>query len=1157
MWSRTSMLGKALALLASVSIVLPSFAADQPVLRHHLKAPVLFTGSTTSPGGGGDGDPPDEHTTSDPLTLHLGTPFPSWATVGDSFSSNIIPAGGVAPYTTSTVGAFPGGLQLDTSGVAGIFSAPGDFEFRIRAVDDEDIEAFYPLMSAPPIAVAVSSPLTLQAFAPATIPVTKDQEVVISAPVLTGGRGPMSYAIDPDDEGAVADPSTGAITFSSATTGLKGPFALTATDHDGRQATRSVSFDVTDQATLNYASTGFTAVFGQSGIAAAAPSGLESGTKTFSVTGGALPAGLALNASTGEISGTPTASGTGTVTVRVSYPDGRSASQTLSWSIAAPLGIAYRSPVFGAIVGTSFAPEMPTITGGVGGTLSYSVTAGAMGPGMVLNPETGGVSMTPTEAGNYAFTITANEAQSGLSASVALQWQVYPTIALTYSAASYAGVANQSLTIPAPTFAGGNGTVDHYAIATGSLPSGMTLNASTGAISGTPTSVGAFPVSVLVEDTSGFRSYASVSIGVQTDLALSYGSASYSGSQNASLSVPAPTVSGGTAAGRTFSIVSGTLPSGLSLNPSTGAITGTPTGFGSASVTIQVLESGTGYSASQSLTFDIGGTLSMNYSSTTHVLTVGTAFGLPSPTVTGGNGGTRTWSVSSGALPAGISLNASNGQLTGTPTTAGGPIAATIQVSEAGSGLTSSTSMSFTTYGQLTIAYSASSFLFTTGTSGTQVAAPTSNGGQGAKAFTLSGALPTGFSLNSSTGAITGTTSATGSSGSATVQVADQGGRTASQTLSWQVLAPVTVSLSNVADRRASTAVSMTIASSGGQGTTTISTGGTLPAGLTRSGTTISGTLSTVASATTYNFSVTASNAGGSATQNYSITVYPVLTAGSPGNFSFTSGNAYTSATPSKTGLRGTATWSLAPGSTALPTGIALNTSSGVITASATTIAPAVVGGIVLRLKDSTDNVTADSSAFTITINGASCTNVPFGSTLAHNGTLTAFQSASVSYGQLCSSEVRTCNNGTLSGSYTNQSCSVQPGTANDIYPANIKSLLTDLGIPLTSAVNTTGTTTFNHSSYNGTITIDLSGNVTAARTTNVTYFGNYCTSFVNILKSRLSAAQQNTLWVYGFTAMSTPYQSDGLWTAVTTACRSGKGNYTTSDPNVIIRNFQ
>ena len=54
----------------------------------------------------------------------------------------------------------------------------------------------------------------------------------------------------------------------------------------------------------------------------------------------------------------------------------------------------------------------------------------------------------------------------------------------------------------------------------------------------------------------------------------------------------------------------------------------------------------------------------------------------------------------------------------------------------------------------------------------------------------------------------------------------------------------------------------------------------------------------------------------------------------------------------------------------------------------------------------------------------SSCTR-PWGGTIAHGSSITAYQSSSVPCGNSCNSQTRTCTNGSLSGTYTNQSCSV------------------------------------------------------------------------------------------------------------------------------------
>ncbi|MBU1270266.1 MAG: hypothetical protein KKA06_06365, partial [Nanoarchaeota archaeon] len=60
------------------------------------------------------------------------------------------------------------------------------------------------------------------------------------------------------------------------------------------------------------------------------------------------------------------------------------------------------------------------------------------------------------------------------------------------------------------------------------------------------------------------------------------------------------------------------------------------------------------------------------------------------------------------------------------------------------------------------------------------------------------------------------------------------------------------------------------------------------------------------------------------------------------------------------------------------------------------------------------------------TVGPAPSCNLPWGGTTPHNTNVTAYQTSSVSLGQNCNSQTRNCNAGTLSGSYTYQTCSVQ-----------------------------------------------------------------------------------------------------------------------------------
>jgi hypothetical protein len=128
-----------------------------------------------------------------------------------------------------------------------------------------------------------------------------------------------------------------------------------------------------------------------------------------------------------------------------------------------------------------------------------------------------------------------------------------------------------------------------------------------------------------------------------------------------------------------WSVLSGSLPAGLSLSSSAGVISGTPTTTGTSTFTVQVSD-GNSQTASQGLTIEIIPDLP---TITTTALPSGTSMSAYTSTLTATGGTTPyTWSVFSGSLPPGLSLS-SSGTISGTPTTTGG-YSFTIQVADAG-----------------------------------------------------------------------------------------------------------------------------------------------------------------------------------------------------------------------------------------------------------------------------------------------------------------------------------------------------------------------------------------------------------------------------------------------------------------------------------------
>ncbi len=316
------------------------------------------------------------------------------------------------------------------------------------------------------------------------------------------------------------------------------------------------------------------------------------------------------------------------------------------------------------VVGTPFSTQV-NIFGGVGAHTA-SISNGSLPAGLTLDPATGIISGTPLTSGSFSFTVQVTDSSTApATTSQALTIRIGAPLVIS-NASLFDGVVGIAYSETLNSTGGlGNTT---WSIASGALPLGINIS-SAGVLSGTPTilNTAGTPVTIQVQDSALPLQTTTISGNIHIAPVLTI----------ATPTGPLPDAVVGLAYNFTFksnggltpitwSVKSGSLPSGLTLSPS-GTLTGTPTTGGSFSFTIQASD---GSSPAQTITINV------SVRSAT-LLAIATAGGALPDAVLGSNytpitlqfiGGTapQVWSVGAGQLPPGMGLSGS-GFISGLP----------------------------------------------------------------------------------------------------------------------------------------------------------------------------------------------------------------------------------------------------------------------------------------------------------------------------------------------------------------------------------------------------------------------------------------------------------------------------------------------------------
>src|SRR5207342_2919916 len=740
------------------------------------------------------------------LVITSTSPLPN-AQVGSAYSHTLTATGGVTPYAWAvSVGTLPAGLSLNasTGEISGTPTSYGPSSFTIELTDAASVvttKAFTLTVDPAALVITSTSPL----------PNAQVGSAYSHTLTATGGVTPYAWAVSVGTlpAGLSLNASTGEI---SGTPTSYGPSSFTIELTDAASVVTTKAFTLTvDPAALVITSTS-PLPNAQVGSAYSHTLTASGGVTPYAwaVSVGTLPAGLSLNASTGEISGTPTSYGPSSFTIELT--DAASVVTTKAFTLTvdpAALVITSTSPLPNAQVGSAYSHTL-TASGGVT-PYAWAVSVGTLPAGLSLNASTGEISGTPTSYGPSSFTIELTDAASVVTTK-AFTLTVDPA-ALVITSTSPLPNAQVGSAYSHTLTASGGVTPYAWAVSVGTLPAGLSLNASTGEISGTPTSYGPSSFTIELTDAASVVTTKAFTLTVDPAALVITSTSPLPNAQVGSAYSHTLTASGGVTP-YAWAVSVGTLPAGLSLNASTGEISGTPTSYGPSSFTIELTDAASVVTTKAfTLTVDPAA-LVITSTSPLPNAQVGSAY---SHTLTASGGVTPyAWAVSVGTLPAGLSLNASTGEISGTPTSYG-PSSFTIELTDAASVVTTK---AFT----LTVDPAALVITSTSPLPNAQVGSAyshtlTASGGVTPYAWAITGenSLPAGLTLNASTGEISGTPTSYGPN-SFTIQLTDAASIVTSKacTLTVDPAALVITSTSPLPNAQVGSAYSHTLSATGG-----------------------------------------------------------------------------------------------------------------------------------------------------------------------------------------------------------------------------------------------------------------------------------------------------------------------------------------------------